>query len=89
MPKIRSVGLLAEAGEVVTHERTDGKNHRPLLWIRPNKNIVVSSDLIDEIFSGRSVGKYFSLIKFLGSELSDMGRSRHWKRQYFFVRPVT
>ncbi len=33
MPKIRSLGLLAAAGEVVTNERTDGKNHRPLLWI--------------------------------------------------------
>ena len=28
MPKIRSVGLLAGAGEVVTHERTDGWTER-------------------------------------------------------------
>ncbi len=28
-----------------------------------------------------------SLIKFFGSELFDMGRSRHWKRPYFFVKP--
>ena len=28
-----------------------------------------------------------SLIKFLGSRVLDMDRSRYWKRQYFFVRP--
>ncbi len=33
VPKMMSIGLLAAAGEVVTDERTDGKNHRPLLWI--------------------------------------------------------
>ena len=41
IPKIRSVGLFAAAGEVVTHERTDGrtdgKNHRPLLWIESRR----------------------------------------------------
>ncbi len=28
-----------------------------------------------------------SLINIFGSELFDMGRLGHWKRQYFFVRP--
>ncbi len=52
MLKIRSVGLLAEAGEVVTHERTDRKNHRPLLWIPHTLQIRASLPISFPVLAG-------------------------------------